>query len=111
MIQTMQFNHVDARDEAMRVGSITTARPGPEPEVPSPNLAKVIAALKDGELAVLKALAQRIEAGEAACDDAESLKVYEGLPLLLEYVEDLVQMCQTREQGLAECHVIIGHPT
>lgn len=89
----------DLRDE-------TTAR-APS-QVPSPNLAKIRDAVETGELAPLFKLAHKIEEGNATGDEAESLTVYEGLPVLVAYVADLYGMCRRREQALAECGVSVG---
>lgn len=80
----------------------------PPARVPSPNLAKVFAALETGELASLKTLAATIEVGNASGSEEESLTVYEALPLLMDYVIDLAHMCRRREEALAEQGVHVG---
>jgi hypothetical protein len=98
----------DLRDERMaRLGS-TLARLGPTPQVPSPNLKKVFDAIESGELEPIFKLADKIESGAATGDEAESLTVYEALPLLVGYVSDLADMCRRREDALAELDIQVG---
>jgi hypothetical protein len=100
----------DLRDEKMtRLGS-TLARIGPTPQVPSPNLKKIMDAIESGELEPIFKLAIKIDDGEATGDEAESLTVYEAVPLLVGYISDLTGMCRRREEALAELDIQIGRP-
>lgn len=98
----------DARDEKFQRMGSTLARFGPSPTVPSPNLAKVFAALESGELAPIAKLAEDIFDGRATGSEEEQAEVYDAVPLLLDYVRDLADMCRRREQALAELDISIG---
>lgn len=87
----------------------TMARHGPEPDVPSPNLRRIVEAMKTGDLAPIIELGARIEAGNATSSEEETIQVYDAVPLLLRYVLDLSEMCLRREHALKECDVGIGH--
>lgn len=101
-------HHIDLRDERCTRYGPTGARPGATPQVPSPNLKKVMEAIATGELAPLIALGDRIENGNATESEEERGKVYDALPLLLGYVLDLSEMCLRRERALNDCDVGFG---
>jgi hypothetical protein len=102
------MTQTDLRDENFSRFGSALARIGPSPVVPSPNLKRMIEALETGELAPIVRLGERIEAGAATDEEEEVDKVYDAVPLLLAYVQDLVDMCRRREQALKECDVGIG---
>ncbi|UTU08092.1 hypothetical protein CcrC1_gp406 [Caulobacter phage C1] len=108
----MQVQHIslkgglgDARNEQFqRLSPMVPAG------VPSPNLQAIITNLESGKLGTLRVLADKIENGAATEDEAELDALYDGLPLLVAYVEDLIGMCLRREEALAECDVRVGRP-
>lgn len=99
----------DVRDEAFCRGSPSPFFPSPH--VPSPNLAAIIADLEPtGRLGKLLPLAKKIEDGQATGDEPEVEMVYDNFSMVLDYVQDLVDMCRRREEALADCNVHIGAP-
>lgn len=104
----ISLRHGDVRDEEFKRFGSTLARFGPEPQVPSPNLKRVIDNLERGKLSKIALLADKIEAGNATGEEDESLEVYESLAVLMDHVRDLTDMCRRREQALAELDIGIG---
>uniref|UniRef100_A0AB74UKT0 Uncharacterized protein n=1 Tax=Caulobacter phage BL57 TaxID=3348355 RepID=A0AB74UKT0_9VIRU len=77
-------------------------------EVPSPNLAAFKALLAPGgKLAKYREIANLTERGETLTEDQE-IDLYDGVGTLVDCIEDLIGMCERREQALAECDVRIG---
>ncbi|AFU86699.1 hypothetical protein D869_gp215 [Caulobacter phage CcrRogue] len=99
----------DLRDEAMaRVASRLSGFVTAGAQVPSPNLAAFKALLEPGgKLAKFRAIGNIAEVGGTLTEDQE-IDLYDGVGMLVDCIEDLIGMCERREQALAECDVQIG---
>lgn len=97
----------DARDEAFERGSPSPFYP--RPHVPSPNLAAIVDDLEPtGRLGKLLPLARKIEDGQATESEDEIAILYDNFGMLLDYIQDLADMCRRREEALSDCSIHIG---